>query len=132
VCANNQKNKSDIVTEFNKVLYDEWHPTKNGNNKISDYTPGSTVKVWWKCSVCATEFLCNFKSRQNGGGCPNCARKSTNEAKYKKIRNVSTGEVFDSIRDAAEHYGINRSGISNCLTGKAKTSGGFVWQYYED
>lgn len=132
VCANNQKNKSDSVTEFNKVLYDEWHPTKNGNKKISDYTPGSTIKVWWKCSVCETEFLCNFKSRQNGGGCPSCARESTNKAKYKMVRNVSTGEVFNSIKDAAEYYGINRSGISNCLIGKTKTCGGFMWQYCTD
>jgi len=37
------------LTVSNPVLCEEWHPTKNGDNKPEDSTPGSTKKVWWLC-----------------------------------------------------------------------------------
>ena len=27
----------------------QWHPTKNGNKKPENFTPGSTEKVHWRC-----------------------------------------------------------------------------------
>lgn len=32
-----------------RKLVKEWHPTKNGDLKPSDFTAGSGQKVWWKC-----------------------------------------------------------------------------------
>jgi hypothetical protein len=31
-------------------LSKEWHPTKNGDLKASEFTSGSNKKVWWQCS----------------------------------------------------------------------------------
>ena len=46
VCANNQKKDNlDTINPFLDILFEEWHPTKNGDKKLTDYTPGSTVKV---------------------------------------------------------------------------------------
>ena len=36
---------------------------------------------------------------------------------------------YDSVSIAAEKTGISQSAISNVLTNRAKTSGGFIWQY---
>lgn len=38
--------------------------------------------------------------------------------------------TYNSINDAAKHIGISRPSISNALSGRAKTSGGFKWSYY--
>ncbi len=37
---------NDLATT-NPELAKQWHPTKNGNIKASDYTSGSEKKVWW-------------------------------------------------------------------------------------
>lgn len=133
VCANNQKKKNiNEIDSFLDILFEEWHPTKNGGRNLIDFTPGSSAKVWWKCSKCGNEFNCSIKTRKNGGGCSVCGRKSTNVAKYKKVRNVDTDEIFESINSAAQFYRINRTSITQCVRGKSKTAGGYKWEYYSD
>lgn len=46
----------------------------------------------------------------------------------KRIMN-SKGEIFSSAKEAAEEYGIGIASISNCATGKTKTSLGMKWRY---
>lgn len=131
ICANNQKkNNTDSITPFLDILFEEWHPTKNGDKKLTDYTPGSNITVWWKCSKCGTEYECPIKTRKNGGGCNTCGMVSRNTSKYKKVRNIDTGEVFDSVISAAASTNTNRVSISHCLKGKQNTAGGFRWEYY--
>lgn len=42
---------------------------------------------------------------------------------------LDTGEVFDTITDAAEAYGLRRSAVSACCRGAQRTAGGKLWQY---
>lgn len=53
--------------------------------------------------------------------------------KPKKVLCVETGEVFDSIADAARAKDIykTKTRISDVCKGKAITCGGYHWQYYE-
>lgn len=46
-----------------------------------------------------------------------------------KVRNVDTGEVFDSVKEAAEKYNLKDTHISRVCKGKRKTTGGFKWEY---
>ena len=48
---------------------------------------------------------------------------------YRQSRNVDTGEVFDSVKKAAEKYGLKDTHISRVCKGKRKTTGGFKWEY---
>lgn len=45
------------------------------------------------------------------------------------IRNIDTGEVFESVITAAKSCGVGYSAISQCLSGKSKTAGGCRWEY---
>ena len=47
----------------------------------------------------------------------------------KSIVCVETGEVFCSITDAAEKYGIDKSSITKVCNGNRKTAGGMRWKY---
>ena len=58
-------------------------------------------------------------------------KPSTYEKRCRKIRCVETGEIFPSIKSAAEHYGLHDSNISVVLTGKKKTCGGYHWEYLD-
>ena len=56
-------------------------------------------------------------------------KPSTYEKLCRKIRCIETGEIFPSIKAAAEHYGLQDSNISAVLAGKGKTTGGYHWEY---
>ena len=49
----------------------------------------------------------------------------------KKVTNVDTGEVFNSIKEAAEKYSLKETHISRVCRGKRKTTGGFRWEYFK-
>ena len=58
-------------------------------------------------------------------------KTSTYEKHCKKITCVETGEVFSSIKKAAEKYNVKPPNISAVLAGIRKTSGGFHWEYFD-
>lgn len=47
----------------------------------------------------------------------------------KSVVCVETGEVFCSIANAAEKYGIDKSSITKVCNGNRKTAGGMRWKY---
>jgi len=49
----------------------EWHPSKNGNLRPRDVTPGSGKKAWWLCGE-GHEWQAAIYSRSRGSGCPQC------------------------------------------------------------
>ena len=106
-------------------LLDEWDYSKNDDPSM--YSRQSREKVWWKCSK-GHEWQSSVGHRADGHGCPYC-----NGGMRKKVINTDTGEVFNSMKEAAEAYGMKRSNpISKCCLGEQKTAGGFHWEYYEE
>jgi hypothetical protein len=56
----------------------EWHRTKNGKRKPSEFISGSKKKVWWKCpKVDDHEWEATITNRTHGSGCPFCARRKS-------------------------------------------------------
>ena len=70
---------NDLKTFYPKVA-SEWHPTKNGNLKPINVTPGSRKKVWWQCSKNPNHewpaFISNRCKTKNATGCPHCYKES--------------------------------------------------------
>lgn len=58
-------------------------------------------------------------------------KRKLSEAKSRAVVCVETGIVYKSMKSAAEALGINRGSISNVCLGKAKTAGGYHWQFAE-
>jgi hypothetical protein len=46
-------------------------------------------------------------------------------------KNGNLVQEFDAITSASEITGISRTSIGNCLKGRSKTAGGYVWTYKE-
>ncbi|MBQ8040323.1 MAG: hypothetical protein IJ274_10725, partial [Lachnospiraceae bacterium] len=119
---------NDLATT-NPDIMSEWDIEKNGilPEKIFRY---STLreKYWWKCNLCEESWQSTIKNRTRGRGCPNCRFKSL----YKKIKNIDTGEVFDSVTAAAEKYKCSSSSITNCCKGRINSVFGYHWVYYEE
>jgi len=55
----------------------EWHPTKNGPQKLSEVPPGSARRVWWRCKVIPShEWQATVTTRtqkKSRGLCPFCS-----------------------------------------------------------
>lgn len=49
----------------------------------------------------------------------------------RKVLNVTTGETFNSIKEASEFYDLKATHISRVCRGKRKTTGGFEWKYID-
>ena len=45
---------------------------------------------------------------------------------------ITTGKIFDTIREAAKFYNLKPNNINMCLKGKSKTAGGYSWKYFEE
>ncbi len=60
--------------------------------------------------------------------------KAATEASFavtrRKVINLDTGEIFQSVNAAATRYNIPATHISRVCRGKRKTTGGFHWEYY--
>lgn len=50
----------------------------------------------------------------------------------KKCKNLDTGEVFNTVDDAADKYGISRETIYAVCNGRVATAKGFRWAYLTD
>ena len=67
--------------------------------------------------------------RWKGADNPNYGNKGGKTYCARKVRCVETGEEYECIKYAALDKGILANRISLCCKGKAKTTGGFHWEY---
>lgn len=59
-----------LATKFPEISK-QWHPTKNGVLKPTDFRPGSKKRIWWVCSA-GHEWNSTIVTRSNGSRCPYC------------------------------------------------------------
>jgi very-short-patch-repair endonuclease len=58
----------------------QFHPTKNGDLKVEQYSRKSHFKIWWLCNKtcdygCIHEWKTTVSDRTYGCGCPHCSNK---------------------------------------------------------
>ena len=52
-------------------------------------------------------------------------------AKFTKVRCITTGKIYDSIKEAADEFGLAHSNIVACCNGRRSTCGGMRWEYFK-
>ena len=130
-CANQK-----VLTGFNDLqtlnpeLTQEWNYEKNGSLMPTDVVAGSTKKVWWRCMKCGSEWQSAPYSRSRLC-CRSCNQKDAGLKRRKRIINIDTGEIYDSVSDVEMKTGISVQCIGLCCRGKLKTAGGYHWKYVE-
>ncbi len=73
-CAHRKASSDYNLAVLHLQLAEEWHPTKNGRHKPSDFLPFSNRKVWWICER-GHEWEQVIASRTAGRSCPCCSGK---------------------------------------------------------
>lgn len=80
-------------------LVKEWNYDKNMNLKPDFFTTGSTIKVWWKCKNCNSEYQATINHRVNGSGCPYCVGKKINESNNLAIKYPNLKKYWDNEKN---------------------------------
>lgn len=88
------------------------------NHKDEDKSNKDLDNLEWATSL----ENCNYGTRND----------KISEKMSVKVLCVETGVIYDSGRQASEMTGVSRSGISNCLRGKRKKSGGYHWKEIQE
>lgn len=111
------------------------------------YSSGSNVKAFIKCNHCGykkkTEIRDFIRLRDRGRRymCPMCVangRIPKSVGICKKVKCLTTGEIFDTQKEAGIQYDVDRSNISKCCRGIQKFAGRrsengepLRWEYYK-
>ena len=53
------------------------------------------------------------------------------EAKFTKVRCITTGKIYNSVKDAAKDLGLHHSNIVACCNGRRLSCGGLRWEYVD-
>ena len=88
---------------------------------LGKYT-GYHDKIQCRCKTCNHLWLANPSDLLRGTGCPECRRK-------KKVLNIDTNKIYDSITSAAKDIGVHPNSVSAACKGRTKTSGGYRWEF---
>ena len=108
-------NHKNEIRSDNRVENLEW--CTNSENQIHAYKNGLKVQTEEIKKKIGLSRLGKYKGRNSY----NC----------KKVKCVSTGEVFYSLNEAGEKYNISPSSITECCRGRHKTAKGLKWEYVE-
>ena len=104
------------------------------NHKDENPTNNKVNNLEW----CTAEYNSNY-GNHNKKLSENHADFSNNKhPRAKKIKCITTNEIFTTIKEAGELYNIDKSTISKCCNGKLKSAGKhpitgekLVWEYVE-
>ena len=131
ICSNHK-----IVVGINdfgkthKIELIDWDYSKN-IILPTNITYGTSKKVYWKCHLCGYEWraMPNIKIKR---GCPNCKKAELKKRFGKRVLNVETGIIYESLHDACSSVGKPKgvTPISNCCKGKRKSAYGYHWKFY--
>jgi group I intron endonuclease len=128
--------KSSIVhpetREKQKALWGPAHPLWNQKHseetrkKISNATKGANNPMYGKKHTPAILMKLSENNHMNGktGGRAPIAKKVDAFSLEGEFL-----QTFECIRYAAESIGRCETGIVNCIKGRSKTCGGFIWKY---
>jgi very-short-patch-repair endonuclease len=111
-----EKNLSKVFPYLSR----EWHPTKNEDLKLNQFTEGSNINVWWICNK-GHSWKATINRRTSGSGCPYCSGKYVTFEK-------SLGYINPSL--AKEWHPYKNYHLSP--TGLAANSNSVVWWMCED
>lgn len=123
------KGYNDLKTVCPQLI-EEWDFAKNVDIEPDSVSAHSDRKAWWLCQKCGYSWLAKIDGRTRmQAGCPKCGQETINQSHYKPVRNIDTGQTYESIKQAGELMGINPACIGNVCRGKQKRAGKFRWEY---
>lgn len=118
LCNETEKHKRKSV---HRLVAEAFIPNPNNlsqvNHKNENKTDNSVSNLEW-CSP-------SDNLRYSG------VIEKASVAKFTRIRCMDTGEIYNSVKEAADSLGLHHSNIVACCNGRRHTCGGVRWKYVE-
>ena len=99
--------------------------------KILGTFSGVSKPILVQCDECGKIWQAYAGNLLRGGSCKSCSLKKAVRQRSRKVRCISTGEIFHTLREAAGKYNISSSSICQCCSNRNKTAGGKEWEYID-
>ncbi len=112
------KSKKLDVTQTHLQLVLEFDKERNGNKKLSDYTHGSSILLFWLCLVCTESYEMSIKNKCNGQNCSYCAGKKIgnfNNLEYKRSDLVKEWSKLNIKKPNEVFPSSNKKYLWDCL-----------------
>ena len=125
-----KQRQSEIMSGENNSFYGKSHTneTKNKISKNHANVSGKNNPMYGK----------DWREGKSKEELEEIKKKQLKNTPRKKVICITTGKIFNSIKDASIFYNCNHSGISQCCKGKYKFCGKLsdgtplIWKYLED
>ena len=115
---NNKQKRYKLHRLIAKVFINNPNDLPEVNHKDEDKSNNRVENLEW----------CDRKYNANYG----TIKERIAETNFKKVRCIDTGEIFNSINEAAEKYNIHNSTLVHYLKGRGNSVAGYKWEYYKE
>ena len=105
-----------VTAEYNldklyPELTKEWQLTKNKDLKPDKVTPGSHLKVWWRCGK-GHEWKASIYNRIKGRGCPRCFQENRSSIFRKAAVKRSISLAINNLELSKEWHPTRNKSLS--------------------
>ena len=128
--------RAGSLDKTHPMVAKEWNYEKNGKLVPSMFQSGSSIRVWWKCSICGHEWKTSISHRTNGGGCEKCYRRNNRGGSHPKAVCIYQYDIegnfikkWDCIKDAATALSLNPANLGSCARHQRAKAGGYRWEF---
>ena len=112
--------------KVHRLVAQAFIPNPNNLPIINHRDENKTNNLYTNLEWCDHKYNTNYGTRTERWREHN---KDKHERQQKKVLNVTTGEIFNSLKEVEEKLEIPHSNVSKCCHGERKTAGGYEWQF---
>lgn len=99
-CSGMKVNHTNSLESLRPDLLKEWNFNKNIDVTPDKVTIGNSLKVWWKCNKCKSEYDMRINHKATGINCPYCRGYRVNETNSLKSLNPLLANEWHPVKNS--------------------------------
>lgn len=130
------KNNKYKNFQVHRLVAIHFIPNPNKLPQVNHKDENTSNNLWTNLEWCTSKYNCNYGTRNRRIGNASKSRMHSEETRKRisksnkgnksrciKIKCITTGETFNSIKEASNYYEVAHSSIGKCCRGERKHAG---------